>query len=330
MDKSSYPKVRYFRRHTSAAIQTIEALSLFIQKLATHSQFALVHGEPLDTFPQSEWVRRLCYADGDYPATLGNQKTGILIIDIDGLDVPYFDANREPEKAIVAALKALDKPFTHTSCHWQLTASQKPAGNRLYARLFFLLDTPLSLSDIKQWAKTQQKNSCIDPALYSPAQLIYVASPQFIGTQDWITKRNGLLKGDQDDLPSEILTKAITSHGHQRWPTYHQDVRTETRLLNSKRCVDDFIRSRRGQHWLSLIGDHEGGEGFYPIIRSLTASAARFCGMSLDKNRLKNIVRQHVWHSDSSGHSDDYLKEILTDRSLDCLIEGAVRKFSTF
>ncbi|WP_448216479.1 hypothetical protein [Endozoicomonas sp. 2B-B] len=278
----------------------------------------------------NEWVRRLLYSDDNYPATLGDRKTGVLIIDIDGLSVPVFDANKEPEAAITFALTTMGEPFANTSCHWQFTASQKAISNQLYTRLFFLLDTPLALATIKAWAKTRQNDCCIDPSLYSPAQLIYVSSPNFMGLADWIANRNGLLKGSMDSLPAATLSSAAEKEDSQPIAASRSSTQAASKQPYYGMCVESFKNSARGQHWLALIGDHKGGEGFYPVIRSLTGSAARYCGSSLSKARLKQIVREHVWHSDSSNHSDDYLRNILSDKSLDSLIEGAIRKFARF
>ena len=78
---AAYPKERFFKRHISCEIRNIHEVASFIDKLSTKPQFALVHGQPLDSLPMNQMVRRLYHGRDDHPATLGNRMQSLLILD---------------------------------------------------------------------------------------------------------------------------------------------------------------------------------------------------------------------------------------------------------
>ena len=319
-----YPKERFFKRHISREISNIHELASFINKLSASPTFALVHGEPLNALPMNQRVRRLYHSRDDYPATLGDRMQSLLILDIDGLPIRPVDMNREPRRAINQALKKLGSPFAQTSCYYQLTSSQQPHADRLYARLFFVLDSEVSLQTIKRWAETRKTDCCLDPALYSPAQLIYTAPPLFFGSSDPLIRRSGLVLSQKNTLPTDIIRSVSRVSVNKPRPPHGYGGK---RLDYSNACFTD---TPRGRDWLDKIGDHAGGDGFYRAIRSLIASAARLRGSKNNWQELKQIIRQRVWQVGPSVREHRYLVQITSDTSLDNLIAGAMRKFARF
>lgn len=319
-----YPKERFFKRHISCEIRNIHEVASFIDKLSTKPQFALVHGQPLDSLPMNQMVRRLYHGRDDHPPTLGNRMQSLLILDIDGLPIRPVDMNREPRLAINQALEKLGSPFAQTSCYCQLTSSQQPYADRLYAHLFFVLDSEVSLQTIKRWAETRKTDCRLDPTLYSPAQLIYTAPPLFFGGSDPLVRRSGLVLSQKNTLPADIIRSVSRVSVNKPRPSHSYGGKG---LDYNNVCFTD---TPRGREWLDKIGDHAGGGGFYPVILRLIASAARLRGSKNNWQELKEIIRQRVWQVGSSAREYRYLAQITSDASLDSSIAGAMRKFARF
>ncbi|MGI2028276.1 hypothetical protein [Endozoicomonas acroporae] len=262
--------------------------------------------------PGSHRAGKLAYDQQDHPATYHGVPVSLLILDIDGLPLRQNHDIRHPVTMIHEALALLGAGFTQTHCYWQLTASQHPNAERLYARLYFLLDHPLSLAAIKRWANTRRQDACVDPAIYSPVQMIYTARPGFIDMDDPIPWRSGLLYGQREQLPTTLLRVKLPE-------------RSRAKIQPTKMVSDvPFLASHFGERWISRIGS----EGFYPMIRGLIACAAWYSGYQTDWESLKQAIRQKVSFCDPDGRNTEYLRTITTNASLDSLIQGAVRKFA--
>lgn len=307
-----YPPVRWFTRLQSPELFTLQHLGDYLGWLEYQPQLAIVQGKALPVLPGQSLVRRLAYDQQDHPATYHEVPVSLLILDIDSLPLRQHHDIRHPVAMIHEALVILGAGFTQTHCYWQLTASQHHNAERLYARLYFLLDQPLSLTTIKCWANTRRQDACVDPALYSPVQMIYTARPGFIDMDDPIPWRSGLLYGQRELLPATLLRAALPARSRAK--------------IQPQTMVSDipFLASRFGERWISRIGS----EGFYPIIRGLIACAAWYSGYQTDWESLKQAIRQKVSFCDPAGRSTVYLRTITSNASLDSLIQGALRKFA--
>ena len=307
-----YPLVRWFSRLQSPELFSIKELGNYLGWLEYQPQLALVQGQALPVLPRQALVRRLAYDQPDHPATYHEVPVSVLILDIDGLVLRQSHDIRHPEGMIREALAILGAGFTQSHCYWQLTASQHPNAQRLYARLYFLLDQPLCLNTIKRWANTRKQDAGVDPAIYSPVQMIYTTRPGFINMYDPIPLRSGLLYGQKEQLSTALLRVKLP----QRSRTEREQTTTVSNV--------PFLASHFGDRWLSRIGS----EGFYPMIRGLIACAAWYSGYQTDWESVKQAIRQKVFFCDPDGRSAEYLRTITSNASLDPLIQGAVRKFS--
>ena len=307
-----YPLVRWFTRLQSPELFSIKDLGNYLGWLEYQPHLALVQGQALPVLPRQSLVRRLAYDQPDHPATYHEVPVSVLILDIDGLVLKQSHDIRHPEGMIHEALAILGAGFAQTHCYWQLTASQHPNAQRLYARLYFLLDQPLSLATIKRWANTRKQHACVDPAIYSPVQMIYTTRPGFINMDDPIPSRSGLLYGQKEQLSTALLRVKLPQRS---WPE-----RQQTKTVSDV----PFLASHFGDRWMSRIGS----EGFYPTIRGLIACAAWYSGYQTDWESVKQAIRQKVFFCDPDGRSAGYLRSITSNASLDPLIQGAVRKFA--
>nr|MDT0252510.1 hypothetical protein [Endozoicomonas sp.] len=307
-----YPLVRWFERLQSPELFTINHLGNYLGWLEYQPQLALIQGKALPVLPEQALVRRLAYDQEDHPATFHGVPVSLLILDIDGLPLRQKHDIRRPATMIHDALAILGAGFTQTHCYWQLTASQQPDAKRLYARLYFLLDQPLSLAAIKRWANTRRQDANIDPALYSSVQMVYTARPHFIGLDDPIPYRSGLLYGQREHLPVSLLRVAS--------PERHRNKKQKVKTFNEQ----PFLASHFGERWMSRIGS----EGFYPMIQGLIACAAWYSGYQTDWESLKQAIRQKVSFCDPDGRSTGHLRTITSNAALDSLIQGALRKFA--
>lgn len=307
-----YPHVRWFERLQSPKLFTINQLGNYLHWLEHQPKLALVQGKALPILPEQARVRRLSYDQEDHPATYHGVPVSLLILDIDGLPLTNNHDIRRPFTMIQEALAILGDGFAKTHCYWQLTASQPSNGATLYARLYFLLDKPLSLTAIKRWANTRRQDANIDPALFSPVQMIYTAKPHFIGMDDPVPCRSGLMHGQKEYLPASLLRVATPE-------------RPQNRVWQLKASGEQpFLASRFGQRWMSRIGP----DGFYPMIRGLIACAAWYSGYQTDWESLKQAIRQKVSVCDPNGRTAGHLRGITSNAALDSLIYGALRKFA--
>jgi hypothetical protein len=163
----------------------------------------------------------------------------------------------------------------------------------------FWSDAPLADWQLKQWLA----NYPCDPAIFGPAQPIYVARPIFVDIPDPVPVRSGIWRRDRDAISPPTISKANT--------------------IIRKQSVEQQHDARAGGGYAafrSAIGDHRDGDGFFGPIKSAVASYLASHGSSGDTTWLRSDLEQAIRCAkrDSDKHPDDYIETRVRD--LDTLI----------
>lgn len=118
------------------------------------------------------------------PATIEECPRSWIMVDWDGelpegADETFIPS--DPDAALALIVEALPEALREVSfVHgWGCSAGVKP---KLSAHLFFWLSRPVPDAVLRLWAtRLQAEGSGIDPALFDPIQVHYVAAPRFRG-----------------------------------------------------------------------------------------------------------------------------------------------------
>ncbi|MFY9332967.1 MAG: hypothetical protein WAO26_03910 [Porticoccaceae bacterium] len=129
-----------------------------------------------------------------------------IILDIDKLALPEgIDLVSNTEQAISFVLQKLPAELHKCSCHWQLSNSAGTADtNSISIHLYFWLSEPIANDILKsRWALPHNNDAgtkLIDTALFSAAQIHYVAKPIFVSRTDpFPNSRSGFIQGEIDE-----------------------------------------------------------------------------------------------------------------------------------
>lgn len=295
-----------------------------LKNIEAHSESFLIRGLPLPHVKRNEPHRRLKHdrADGE-KATYRSPDEGhfYFMVDIDKLPLP--EALRlTPDtigRVMKYAISHLPEEFADVSYYWQLSSS---AGLRdqstISAHLFFWSSLRLTDDELKRWGKhvNQQRGfKLIDCALFNDVQPHFIAKPIFGGGSDPFPVRSGLtIKG------SDSVNVVIPELVEQPYPVENRTSGPGKKLQGKPGGGFD--------HWLAQIGDHAGGDGFNgPIIRAIASYVSLTSLDEIDREGLKETIRQRICETDSSMHTQSYLEEKMSDHYLDSAIDGAIHKF---
>ena len=310
--RSNYPKIKFWLRQPVSLAPDIDALGEYLGALAADQTRCLVTGSPTD-WPL-DWPalrRKVDGGPGNAKATLMEGAAAWLPVDVDHVALPGRLDPLDVEPAISHVVALLGAPFSDCSYVWTLTASAEPLGERVSCRLFFLTDQPISNDQRKRWAKAvneRQGIRLVDPALYSAAQPIYTASPEFVGGPDPFPLRTGVVYGEIEVLPwatIEAHTQEPPRTGGATGPsTYQTGV------------------SRSIQGWLERIGDDEGQNGCHEPVRQAILEMTRAGWLeSRIIESIQTAVAGAYW--DRLKHPRQYIEHETSDAELGRSIAGA-------
>jgi hypothetical protein len=308
------PKTQAFGRAKYFRIDEIEIADLFeahdlIQRIAGMRQVGMVRGRPIEGIDRQRALRRSRPRTENgtiIPATLAPAVRHLVPIDVDSLPCPpWLNVLDDPDHAIEYAVSHLPAEFHGATVCWQFTSSQgvKPGLN---LRLLFRSDRLASDGELRQLFQ----DCPVDLAIYSPAQLIYTATPIFEGMPDPVPYRIGLWRGDRDEvtLPAfAVKSQARSSTGGGR----------------------SSFSGESGRHYAEHradIGDHHGGRGFHGPVGSAIYRFFFEHGADADaqwlRAELESAIRGAV--RDPAKHDDAYVEDRVRD--LDPWIEWTRRQ----
>ena len=181
-------------------VEDLSDLFNALTKLTTQSSSALVSGSLSQRGLEALGIRDIDEISSNHSAqsiprnnvTFEDAATQILIFDIDawesGAEINY--GSEESVRSSVSRYVAQQLPpaFHDRSYIIKLSQSAGMNGlNVLSCHLFFILEEPCRLAEIKLGVKALHKRGLaqnIDLSLYRPAQLIFTSNPEFRGVED--------------------------------------------------------------------------------------------------------------------------------------------------
>lgn len=118
---------------------------------------------------------------------------------VSGVDLSTSEDCRKVGEAFRALLP---EPFSQAECVFSLSSS---CGVKATwgCHLWFWAQKPLETADLKAWFKANTPKGLVDLALFSEAQVHYIAPPAFEGGTDPIALRIGLMAGKPLAMPAE-------------------------------------------------------------------------------------------------------------------------------
>jgi hypothetical protein len=236
----TYPYASEFRADV-AAVEGIKSLAAVLDTVAKVGFAAVIRGAPGRYYPQnsSPTFRLLHPQEGLVAARTGARISTYqvrkynlqpdhdnrwavtwlptfeecprswVIFDVDRIPVPEHmqgDWVDDPEAAVEHVRDLLPEPFQTATCWWSLSSSAavpEPTGrvvsNTFKLKLAFWLDRPLSSTELKRWMVVEK--APVDPAVFNPIQLIYIARPRLgDDVHDPVPRRSGTLQGEVDTV----------------------------------------------------------------------------------------------------------------------------------
>lgn len=305
---ADYPKgLLKWTREVHKIPVDIDAFGVFIEQTAEEADAILVTGEPVGEFSLDTPVRRLKQEqdNGDQP-TLKEYAAPWLPLDFDDIPIEWALDPLDPGAAIAEVVEMLGPPFCDASYVWALTSRACPGARSVRARVFFLIDRPISNEERNAWgkgfnAKTGRK--LVDCALFTANQAIYTAHPEIKG-RDPFPRRCGVTHGLHELVPwDQVQIETAEKSAYQG---------------DYPRSVHRSIGER-----LQAIGDGPGGEGCHGPIRDAVLSMVRYKWLP---EAIIAAIRERVAEAEwNASHSQSYVRAETTERVLKASIRGAVR-----
>lgn len=185
----------YLHHVLQREIKDVVELARLLRKLEDLPHHFVVRGEPLRPSGHAGIPRQY---KGDAPSFKEVDRRW-LGIDIDG--APQMS----PEEFIRTHMPEY---FHGIACYYQFSSSYGIKNKGLCLHLWYFLDRPASSFSLREWAKTIPY---VDSALYNPVQPHYTARPIFVGGDDPVEKRSGVVKGVRSrllSLPESVVDNA--------------------------------------------------------------------------------------------------------------------------
>ena len=201
-------------------------------------------------------------------------------------------------------------------------------------RLFFWADRALADWELKAWLGERVPTEGVrpaewplkypvDPAIFAPAQPIYVARPIILGGPDPVPIRSGIWRGDRDAITPPTITKLEVAT--VREPSDCQ--RSSTYFDGSHETHRSRIGGYEGGDYEAhrcRIGDHDGGDGFHGPVKSAVAAYIARHGACVETQWLRDDLERAIREAprDPRMHDGAYVE--FRVRDLDTLIPAIV------
>lgn len=172
----------------------------WLRKLLDRENAFVVLGEPVD-WPRGEVRRRLSEDNEGDAKTLRDVPRSWMPVDVDHLNFEPWSSLDDGETFAIETLEMLG--LRGTRCLWQLTGSHAVEG-RYRIRLWLSLSKPVTCAAMKAYARRWRdltveedgkQRACVDTSILRPAQPIYTGTPCFVGMDDPVETRVGIVEG---------------------------------------------------------------------------------------------------------------------------------------
>jgi hypothetical protein len=296
------------------AITNICDLSSVLTVIEEAQDSFIIRGRLNNDAPSNVRVRRMKNPDEDGHIWFEEQSRFWLMLDIDKVVLPdWADPVNDPERIAKHLINLLPKCFKEVTCHWQMSSSAGVKSNtEARAHLWFWLDRPLGQDELKRWS--QEFEIDVDALVFGTVQPLYVAKPIFVGGEDPVPRRSGLLRGVNDvvaapDIDMAVKSKAIGS-------------------VRSDGGTFDFSAAPGYENKIACLGNGEGLGGFNEPLTSAIASYASEHGDDFDREALKADLRRRIDEAPKAPGREAEMARYKSGRYLDSSIEGAIRQFA--
>ena len=260
-------------------------------------------------------IRRLKHdPDASTFGTLEVKAQHWLAFDVDTIESEDLHIRDRPIEAVRFVVENfLPEAFHGATCvyHWTSSAGVKDFTT-VKVRLWFWLSEPASSADLKRLCLDLGLK--VDAAIFNPIQLHFTATPVFVGMEDPMPQRLGIIRGASDIvvLP-DAATIAPQSHGSTKAPLSAD--RSWSAGLDLEAC-------------LAKIGDGPGQNGFdAPTFAAALKWAAQTHPSMLESQRphvrAKIIAAVEAAHKNKGRNVADYTNGKKIDQKLDAAIAYA-------
>ena len=185
-------------------VDSLDDIIRLLVSLARQPHACVIRGEPAIE-RAGEIVQRRCIPRDGEPAPFSSAQPGRRWCAFDFDDFPLAYAAAMDSATIAAAVRAsMPQPWRDAAAVYRLSASAGVNGwDKVSLHLWFWLDRPVFDKSIKNYAKSLRLG---DSSLFSAVQVHYTADPIFIGMDDPVKQRLGMLPGEpMVKAPAELL-----------------------------------------------------------------------------------------------------------------------------
>ena len=281
-----------------------------------------VYKEIVENDDPYKWVQATSKNTDFYRAYFRERSKGLNVfcIDSDKITLPdHLSVTKNPVESVAHVVSLLPDYFKGVSYVYQLSSS---AGiyddNTVKVHLWFLLQEPKTNPKLKDWAidandalMSEKGISVIDISIYHTVHLHYTSAPLFEdGIQDpFPHNRMGMVTGVKDTvLLPDVLPKP-KEYVYQAYDSSNNG-------LSSTEKFEAF---------LALIGDHEGGLGFYkPVWLAIGSYVWSNYTQGVDKKALIDIIQETTQKANHNKHHKNYAAAKFTDFYLNQLIDLSI------
>ena len=305
-------------------VRNIAELSLVLQAIESLQSVFVIRGIPSRASDIGQAVRRL-------KENFASPDPGHhwVMLDFDKILLPqHLSLQRNIADVCEHLIKLLPREFHNASYHWHLSSSAGLGDpSKVSMHLWFWLANPTSDIDLKTWAKAVNESAgvkLIDVALFNDVQPHYTATPIFSGLVNPFPTRSGLV-GKREDKVFLAMPVTSTPATIPFCPVRGRKPHTVVQPPKS------IAGSATGfEHYLALIGDHPGGEGFHgPIIQATASYVSTHGATDTDVEALFKKVHTIVLAADARNHDASYVDSVASREHIMAAIEGALRKYGS-
>lgn len=308
-------------------VQTIHDFHALLEEVRQRPDCFIIRGVLREDLDQSEKAEHRRLKDKVFQDARGGLRW--VLIDIDKVRQPAaIDPIDDPDGAIEHLIGLLPPEFQDAACSWEFSASSGSGSDTLSAHLWFMLDRPMTDTELSAWAedvnaeaaRIKLADKLVDTSLFRTVQPHLLAAPTFEkGLRDPLPKHSAFREG---------VDKVVSLPAVEPRPRHVGVSRSAAQGLDFGKGETPSTRGFEGH--LARIGDGEGLGGFHGPITSAIASHVTSHGAEgTDAEALKAIVRARVAAAPRDNHAADYIANEVSDRKLDESIKGAIEKFGT-
>ncbi len=234
--KISFSAGRYFN-YEIKEISNLDDLHELFLKLSKEPIKFIIRGKPK---PNAKATARRKIHPPD--AAFDPEPRYWVVLDIDKLRCPeHMDPAKNPKEAVQWALEALPPPFRKVRCIHKFSSSQNVPGEvgkdpepNISLHLGFWCNRKVSDAEWKRYFKANP--SPVDTSLFSAVHIHYIADPEFIGFDDPLPQRIGILENDL-----HVIEVPLTPKEKPKKRTERQDRQPKLKKGNREKALEMLL-----------------------------------------------------------------------------------------